>query len=1353
MNNSFFRQITHQIFLKGILYLFLIVFPLGITLGQSSDPSDSKPPACATDLLKRLKGVSYQKKEDSINNLLYLDTFKKHKRAGQTYVIPVVFHIVHNGGPENISDSRVIKCLKDLNEAFSNTGVYAQTAGINTNIQFCLAVQDPDGNLTSGITRTISPLTNINMENQDMDLKDLIRWPPQDYLNVWIINEINSLSSGPGVAGYAYFPSSHGGNEDGIVVEAQWTGTSTDYSKVLIHEAGHYLGCYHTFEGGCTNNNCLMDGDHVCDTPPDASTNYVTCGSTANTCTGDEDDTTPQNPFRSVALGGMGDQMDMTTNYMDYNDLACVNIFTQGQKDRMIPAISIIRKSLLQSKGCKNPCTSSIAFSISPLPATKLEVLAGQSLTFTNVPQINVTYDWDFGDGATALNTVSPSKIYSTPGIYKVICKASNSDPNCTAETYWDIVVKCPVESKFTSPSTNIPTNTSLTFTNLSTGASSYKWFIDGIDAGTTNDLTYNFNVNGAHFVQLIACSGLCCDTSDVTKIQVGNCKVNHAGDVWCYGSWASVDFASGIPVAVSKTSMNQSEGVASISDDNGKLLFYTNGQSVWTADHTLMPNGTGLNGSGLSSQSSIITPFPGNADRYCIFTVHDWQEFNSDLSYSVVDMSLNGGKGSIVAGQKNITLQNNIAERVTAVYHKNCKDIWIISHEKNNNKFVAYLLTSSGINPIPVITNTGSMTSGGNRYGYLRVSHDSRKLCSTLGGSSSLPTVELFDFDNETGTVSSPVTLETSNSLSDAYSSEFSPDNRILYVTEYDGRGLYQYNLYAGTPGQIAASRLDISTTSTTKPSVQMGPDSKIYYVTYYGLGAINNPNALGMLSNATDDAVFHKSGTYGNLGLPNFIPGLFGNDISIAGPSSVCQNSIVTYEATSASCIGDVTWTYKGTGSIVKIDKTKITIDVGSIEGMQSLTAETPGECGIISYMLNIEIEKNSAPKINLGADTAVCGTIAFLLDAGNGFDTYYWSDGSTTPTLSVTKSGTYCVTVTNSQGCVSKDCITIKNLPPFSNLNIIDDQLLCNGNSVKLDAGTGYSSYKWSTGSTNRTISTTLPGKYWVNVITPDNCEISDTINITEMNTPTLELGPDIGVCKGEVFELNAGAGFKTYQWQTPGYTSDKFTAYQEGKYWVTVTDTCGTHSDTVNLTNNCPLPLNILYFNGTLSNNQIKLNYKVNDIISNSVIYIQKSKDGVSFKPINESFKFYNKNSYVEEKFYDSEEGYQYYQLVIKTSDNKYTFSKIIHITPSHAEAIVNVYPNPSDNSFNIQFNTTQEKERIIQIHSIDGKLIKDEKVNGNILTLSTGADLNDGVYILSVIDDNSTTVRKLQKIKR
>ncbi|MBL0138212.1 MAG: hypothetical protein IPP86_06730 [Bacteroidetes bacterium] len=106
-----------------------------------------------------------------------------------------------------------------------------------------------------------------------------------------------------------------------------------------MHEAGHYFGLYHTFEGACTNNDCLADGDHVCDTPPDNSTATVPCNSTTNTCTTDADDVSLNNPFRPVAQGGLGDQPDMIINHMDYGLIGCHTQFTSGQKDRMIASL------------------------------------------------------------------------------------------------------------------------------------------------------------------------------------------------------------------------------------------------------------------------------------------------------------------------------------------------------------------------------------------------------------------------------------------------------------------------------------------------------------------------------------------------------------------------------------------------------------------------------------------------------------------------------------------------------------------------------------------------------------------------------------------------------------------------------------------------------------------------------------------------------------------------------------------------------------------------------------------------------------------------------------------------------
>ena len=124
---------------------------------------------------------------------------------------------------------------------------------------------------------------------------------------------------------------------------------------------GHYLNLYHTFES-CTNNDCTTDGDQVCDTPPDNSTTSIPCGASMNSCTTDEDDTSINNPFRSISLGGLGAQNDMYQNYMDYGFQNCQDRFTAGQSARMRSALTGARSSLLSSLGCVNPSIPSIFF-------------------------------------------------------------------------------------------------------------------------------------------------------------------------------------------------------------------------------------------------------------------------------------------------------------------------------------------------------------------------------------------------------------------------------------------------------------------------------------------------------------------------------------------------------------------------------------------------------------------------------------------------------------------------------------------------------------------------------------------------------------------------------------------------------------------------------------------------------------------------------------------------------------------------------------------------------------------------------------------------------------------------------
>ncbi len=337
-----------------------------------------------------------------------------------SYLLPVVFHIIHNNGSENISDALVLQALQDLNDAYANTGYYDQGTGVDTEIQFCLAKRNPEGNPTTGINRVVSPLTSFTLETQDIAMKDLSRWDPTSYINIWLVGEICSASAGCGVAGYAYFPSSHGNPEDGIVLEAEYAGSSPANSAALAHEMGHYLGLYHTFQGGCTNTNCLADGDRVCDTPPDQSTVPVPCSIDINSCTTDVNPSDPNNPFAT-------DQNDMFWNYMDYGDWDCYSAFTTGQDERMDFFIEGARVSLLDSDACIDACPNPIFISVTPCD-TLIEI--GANVTFVNTTIGATNFEWTVNNVLEA-TTTDFTYNFATEGTYNVLLTAFNGDTNC----------------------------------------------------------------------------------------------------------------------------------------------------------------------------------------------------------------------------------------------------------------------------------------------------------------------------------------------------------------------------------------------------------------------------------------------------------------------------------------------------------------------------------------------------------------------------------------------------------------------------------------------------------------------------------------------------------------------------------------------------------------------------------------------------------------------------------------------------------------------------------------------------------------------------------------------------------
>ena len=498
------------------IYLFAPFFFYLLLLKQAA-PShqEQQLPTCGFDIQSGLRlqaDSTLAERQEQLEKSWQLSQL--NPAAGllpDNYTLPVVVHIIHEAGPENIPDSEVYQGIQNLNDAFANVGYYNPATGTIVPVEFCLAQQDPNGFSTTGITRDISPYTLMNMEDDDLIVKDINRWNPTCYINIWLVREINSLGAGPGVVGYATLPSDHGTPTDGIVLEADWFGSTPEMSSILVHEMGHYLGLYHTFQGACLNNDCLVDGDRVCDTPPDQSTAPIPCSGTMNTCTTDTNS------------GFATDQNDMTNNYLDYGIPDCLNAFTPGQSDRMVFFIENARSSLLACTSCLDPCPGPI--SVDLLPAA-LVAEVGETLNFNSAASGNTNWEWTV-DGLPQSTNPSFNFTFNTEGTFLVNISVFNGNPSCFAEDEVLIQVVCPVEP-IILPSTLecILPGESIVFDNLSLGADTYEWFLDGVSVSTAETWMNTFPTIGTYQVQLWASNGFCEKYSVLEIIHVGCTEV-----------------------------------------------------------------------------------------------------------------------------------------------------------------------------------------------------------------------------------------------------------------------------------------------------------------------------------------------------------------------------------------------------------------------------------------------------------------------------------------------------------------------------------------------------------------------------------------------------------------------------------------------------------------------------------------------------------------------------------------------------------------------------------------------------------------------------------------------------------
>lgn len=308
---------------------------------------------------------------------------------------------------------------------------------------------------------------------------------------------------------------------------------------------------------------------------------------------------------------------------------------------------------------------------------------------------------------------------------------------------------------------------------------------------------------------------------------------------------------------------MYMGETGSTISDTNGNLLFYTNGDTIWNKNHLVMANGTGLLNCQSSSQGGLIIKKPGSNNLFYIFT-NDCEENNcvSGVHYSIVDLSLNAGLGAVTI--KNTLLYAPSTEKLTAVYHCNNNDVWIVGQTRNSNQFRSYLLTVAGINTTPITTNIGYIHNDNisPAVGVMDFSPNKQKLAVVYSIFNPNGVEELYDFDSSTGNIYNLITLPPDTS---EYGVAFSNDNQKLYIGSGGGGGvankIYQYDLSSNTPSLIISSKTLIHSNKWSSPIIDLrnGIDGKIYGTRFYldSVAVINNPQLSGLACNYNHTAI----------------------------------------------------------------------------------------------------------------------------------------------------------------------------------------------------------------------------------------------------------------------------------------------------------------------------------------------------------------------------------------------------------------------------------------------------------------------------------------------------------------
>ncbi len=636
---------------------------------------------------------------------------------------------------------------------------------------------------------------------------------------------------------------------------------------------------------------------------------------------------------------------------------------------------------------------------------------------------------------------------------------------------------------------------------------------------------------------------------------------------VWVFGQQAGLNFNTGSPIpihtSIAPVSGPQLEGCASVSDENGYLLFYCTGNRVWDRSNTVMLHGGNILSPAIHTDSTtqgvVITPMPGNKNRYYIFSL---QQATSPpaakqcrLYYSVVDMSLNGGYGDVVTGLSGKLLDSNLSEAMTTVPGDYC-DAWVLVHGIGNHVFRSYHVTNMGISA-PVLSNTGNF-SGSNSYisGMMKVSPNRHKLVVTTnenGGPMSMG-AELCDFSAATGNVSNAVVVDTGLANHGVYSAAFSADNTKLY--------LHTSNISTATNTLLQFDlSLPVSTIITSRyvvrlrhkvSDLKLGPDDKIYLNSddsSTALDCIAVPGQGGPACQYVRSAVILPPGTTASVGLPNEYASVAPTDtLHSLKDTTICPTSINNMVLHAPEGFNHYSWSNASHSDTLKITDT----------GTYRVTSNTFCDVRVDSFRIHFSHIDTVRNKITAN----ICTPNNTTLLAPIGYQQYTWSDGSEGSSYIINLPGIYWLYSVKDCG-VRVDSFMMQNQVDLS-FSLGPDTVICSNMVLSVDLQDV--SCRWQDGNKNHNYLVDHSGEYYVTV-SKQGCSYTDTIHVIYANIS--QDMHDVVLCNDAPINIDLQANIPegaVASW-SDGSNGKSLRVTQGGTYWITVTAGGCKESDTV------------------------------------------------------------------------------------------------------------------------------------------------------------------------------------------